>query len=148
MEAEQSAGYLINHLARQFAILLSERLKPLDLAPAQFPILLHLWKQDGLSQHELVEKAELRQATIANTLARMERDNLIVRVAHPNDARVRLIKLTEKSKTLEQAATEIAQTINQQALSVLDENERQQFLLMMQKIIAQQKKMMGNHSER
>ena len=39
----ESAGYLMNHIARQFAILLGEGLKPLGIAPAQFPILLELW---------------------------------------------------------------------------------------------------------
>ena len=38
----ESAGYLMNHIARQFAILLGEGLKPLGIAPAQFPILLEL----------------------------------------------------------------------------------------------------------
>jgi len=43
---DQSAGYLMNHIARQFAILLSEGLKPLGIAPAQFPILIELWNKD------------------------------------------------------------------------------------------------------
>ena len=143
MNPNQSAGYLINHLARQFAILLTERLKPLGIAPAQFPILLQLWQQDGLSQHELIEQADLRQATIANTLARMERDGLIIRTPHPDDARIRLIKLTEHAKQLEQSATHIAQEINQQALSVLNDKEQQQFLVMMNKVLQQQKQMMN-----
>ena len=90
----ESAGYLMNHIARQFAILLGEGLKPLGIAPAQFPILLELWQKDGLSQQELVERADLKQATIANTLARMERDGLITREPNPDDARSRLIMLT------------------------------------------------------
>ena len=66
----ESVGYLMNHIARQFAILLGEGLKPLGITPAQFPILLELWQKDGLSQQELVERTDLKQATIANTLAR------------------------------------------------------------------------------
>ena len=46
---EESAGYLVNHAARQFAVLLAERLKPLGLAPAQNAVLLVLWQEDGLS---------------------------------------------------------------------------------------------------
>ena len=70
---EQSAGYLVNHLGRQFAVLLANRLKPLGLAPAQHAVLLALWQEDGLSQRELVNILEIRQATAANTLDRMER---------------------------------------------------------------------------
>lgn len=94
----ESAGYLMNHIARQFAILLGEGLKPLGIAPAQFPILLELWQKDGLSQQELVERADLKQATIANTLARMERDGLITREPNPDDARSRLIMLTQQAR--------------------------------------------------
>ena len=68
---EQSAGYLVNHLGRQFAVLLANRLKPLGLAPAQHAVLLALWQEDGLSQRELVNILEIRQATAANTLDRM-----------------------------------------------------------------------------
>lgn len=144
MQSQQSAGYLMNHIARQFAMLLTERLQHLGLAPAQFPILLHLWEKDGLTQHELVALTDLRQATIANTLARMERDGLIVRETAETDARIRLIKLTEHAQNLQHEATQIANKINQQALSPLSKDEQAAFLVMAQKIMAQQKIMIEN----
>ncbi len=48
---DQSAGYLINHLARIFARRLSARIKPLGLTPGTFPALLELWEKDGLTQN-------------------------------------------------------------------------------------------------
>ncbi|MCF7522093.1 MarR family transcriptional regulator [Neisseria sp. ZJ106] len=143
MKRLHSAGYLMNHIARQFAILLSEGLKPLGISPAQFPILLTLWEQDGLSQQELVEIADLKQATIANTLSRMERDGLIVRKDNPNDARSRLIFLSETAKSLQAQATRIAQNINREALSELSADEQTAFLNMLGKVVEQQKKMIG-----
>lgn len=142
----ESAGYLMNHIARQFAILLSEGLKPLGIAPAQFPILIELWQKDGLSQQELVERADLKQATIANTLARMERDGLIVREPNPEDARSRLIMLTEHARALQRQSTEIAQKINQEALSDLSADEQGRFLEMAEKIIARQQEMIAGRS--
>ena len=139
----ESAGYLMNHIARQFAILLSEGLKPLGIAPAQFPILLELWQKDGLSQQELVERADLKQATIANTLARMERDGLITREPNPDDARSRLIMLTGQARTLQQQSTEIAKAINQTALSDLSADEQKLFLEMAAKIVARQQEMIA-----
>ncbi|UXZ04392.1 MarR family winged helix-turn-helix transcriptional regulator [Moraxella nasicaprae] len=141
MKRLQSAGYLMNHIARQFAILLHEGLKPLGISPAQFPILLSLWETDGLSQNELVEIADVAQATIANTLARMERDGLIERRENPKDARSRLIFLTDHAKALQASATHIAQNINMGALSVLDDEEKHAFLLMLNKVLAKQKEM-------
>lgn len=139
----ESAGYLMNHIARQFAILLGEVLKPLGIAPAQFPILLELWQKDGLSQQELVERTDLKQATIANTLARMERDGLITREPNPDDARSRLIMLTEQARALQQQSTEIAQAINQTALSDLSADEQKLFLEMAAKIVARQQEMIA-----
>lgn len=144
MQRTASAGYLMNHIARQFAILLNEGLSPLGVSPAQFPILLTLWEKDGLSQNELVEIADLKQATIANTLARMERDGLIVREPHPTDARIRLIMLTDHAKALQEQATAIAKKINQTALSVLTDDEQMAFIQMMNKVVAQQKVMIEN----
>ena len=138
---DQSAGYLMNHIACQFAILLSEGLKPLGIAPAQFPILIELWNKDGLSQQELVERADLKQATIANTLARMERDGLITREPNPEDARSRLIMLTEHARALQSSSTEIAKAINQESLADLSADEQKLFLEMAQKIILKQQKM-------
>ena len=139
----ESSGYLMNHIARQFAILLGEGLKPLSIAPAQFPILLELWQKDGLSQQELVERADLKQATIANTLARMERDGLITREPNPDDARSRLIMLTEQARALQQQSTEIAKAINQTALSDLSADEQKLFLEMTAKIVARQQEMIA-----
>ena len=139
----ESAGYLMNHIARQFAILLGEGLKPLGITPAQFPILLELWQKDGLSQQELVERADLKQATIANTLARMERDGLITREPNPDDARSRLIMLTEQARALQQQSTEIAKAINQRALSDLSADEQKLFLEMAAKIVARQQEMIA-----
>ena len=133
----------MNHIARQFAILLGEGLKPLSIAPAQFPILLELWQKDGLSQQELVERADLKQATIANTLARMERDGLITREPNPDDARSRLIMLTEQARALQQQSTEITQGINQTALSDLSADEQKLFLEMAAKIVARQQEMIA-----
>ena len=90
-----------------------------------------------------MERADLKQATIANTLARMERDGLITREPNPDDARSRLIMLTEQARALQQQSTEIAQAINQTALSDLSADEQNQFLEMAAKIVARQQEMIA-----
>ena len=82
-DKNQSAGYLINHLARIFAQALAREIKPLGLAPGQFMVLLELWREDGLTQRDLVGRLDVEQATLANTLSRMERDGLVRRAPHP-----------------------------------------------------------------
>ncbi|MFV0512867.1 MAG: MarR family winged helix-turn-helix transcriptional regulator [Jhaorihella sp.] len=133
---QNSAGYLANHMARLFANRLHRRIGPLGLSPARFPVLLELWEQDGLTQSELVRRLDVEQATMANTLGRMERDGLIERQPSRTDRRARLVYLTPKARALQADAVAAAQAENRQALSSLSEAEQARFLDLMRRVIA------------
>ena len=132
---DRSAGFLANHMARLFAAGLQERIGALGLAPAQFMALLELWEEDGLTQKELVQRLDVEQATMANTLSRMQRDGLIVRRTDPEDRRAQKIFITDKARAVKTAATEAARLQNQHALEDFSETERDQFLAYMQRAI-------------
>ncbi len=135
-EKMDSAGYLINHIARLCFQDLREQIAPLGIAPAQFMTLLELWREDGLSQKDLVDLLDVEQATMANTIARMERDGLIERRPRPEDGRSHSIYMTEKAKLLEFEATNAARRVNEEHLSVLSDEEQKQYIQIMQRIIA------------
>ena len=134
-EKTRSAGYLANHMARLFANRLAAEIDVLGLAPAQFMTLLELWERDGLTQAELIDRLDVEQATLANTLSRMDRDGLIKRTPHPNDKRAKLIWLTQKSRDLEVDAKASAAKINHQALKGLNEAEIGLFLKLAQRVV-------------
>lgn len=131
-----SAGYLVNHLARLFFEELRKRIDYLGIVPGQFPALLALWVEDGQTQRELVQKLDIEQATMANTLNRMERDGLIKRVNHPTDGRAKKILLTRKAKTIRDEAYAAANTVNELALTGFSAKEREQFIGYMQRTIS------------
>jgi len=135
----KSAGYLANHMARLFAIGLQQRIKTLGIAPAQFMTLLELWNEDGLTQKELVNRIDIEQATMANTLRRMERDGLISRKPNPKDARSHAIFLTDRAKHVKEAAIGSAMSQNAVALEGFSQNEHEKFLEFMQRIISNMK---------
>ena len=135
-EKMESAGYLANHMARLFAQGLHERISELGIVPGQFPALLILWEEEGLTQRDLVERLDVEQATIANTLTRMERDGLIIRKRHPSDGRAQQIWLTDKARALQKPATEAAKAQNAKALERLDRQEKKQFLEFMRRVIS------------
>ncbi len=132
---ERSAGYLANHMARLFASALAERIRPLGLAPAQFMVLLELWQEEGLTQRQLVERLDVEQATMAKTLARMERDGLVLRRPHPHDRRAQAVDPTPKARALEASAKGFAAEVNAIALEDLDEAEREAFITMATRIV-------------
>ena len=130
-----SAGYLANHMARLFAHGLQARIRPLGLTTGTFPALLELWEEDGLTQKELVERLDIEQATMANTLRRMERDGLVRRHPHPVDGRARQVWLTPKARSLRDHALEAANAQNEAALAELAAHERHLFIQLMARTI-------------
>ncbi len=96
---------------------LHRRIQPLGLAPAQLMVLLEHWDEDGLTQRDLMTRLGVEQATMANTLKRMERDGLILRRRCPQDRR----------------AQRAAQDQNRVALSGLSPSEAEQLFHLMQR---------------
>ncbi len=130
-----SAGYLANHVARLFARELAEAVRPLGLAPAQFMVLLELWREEGLTQKDLVGRLDVEQATMAATLARMERDGLIERRPDQADARARRIQLTVRARALQEPALAAAKSVNARALAGFSEAEREVLLSGLRRIV-------------
>lgn len=133
---DDSAGYLANHVARIFAQGLTRRIGPLGLTTGVFPALLELWEEDGLTQKQLVERLAIEQATMANTLARMERDGLILRKKDERDGRAQRVWLTDRARDLRDPAVEAALAVNADSLAPLAGEERETFLRLMRKIVA------------
>ena len=134
MQREQSLGYVVNHVARLMAGALHDRIAPKGVVPGQFAQLLALYERDGLTQQELCEIVQVEQPTMANTLARMERDGLIVRQPHPKDGRKQLIYLTKKARSLEATLIESAQEVNANATAGLSEAERTGLMTLLAKV--------------
>ncbi|KSV82356.1 MarR family transcriptional regulator [Ensifer sp. ENS08] len=132
----ESATYLASLLAKSFSRALHERGQKLGFAPGQFPILLELWAEEGLTQKQLLDRLDIEQATMANTLSRMERDGLILRRKHPQDKRSQQIYLTEKAKEMEAAAKEAALAADQSLLAGLRHFERELMLEYMRMALA------------
>ena len=100
----ESATYLAGQLARAFSRALQMRASQLGFSAGHFPILIELWNQDGLTQRQLLDRIDIEQATMANTLSRMERDGLIERKPHPKDKRAQLVFLTARARDLKEEA--------------------------------------------
>ena len=123
-----SATYLASLLAKSFSRALQERGQKLGFAPGQFPVLLELWSEEGLTQKQLLDRLDIEQATMANTLARMERDGLILRKKHPTDKRALQIFLTDKARAMEAEAKAAAIAADQSLFSGFRHFERELML--------------------
>ncbi len=85
------------------------RLAPYDVQPGYLTVLHFLWQSDNITQKELNQHVNIEQATLSNTLKRMERDELIHRTPNAKDKRRHLITLTPKGTSLKEP---VASAIN------------------------------------
>ena len=94
-----------------------------DVTLEQWSALIQLWSKDGLSQQELSVYAEKNQTYITRLLDILEKQNLVVRVPHRTDRRVKLVYLTQSGRELVQGLIEEAQKTLGEALEGIDEQE-------------------------
>jgi|SRR5665213_337061 len=131
---ETSAGYLTNWAARLLTRSLERRLQ--GGSAGYMPVFFELIDGKPASQAELARWAAVEQPTMANTLARMERDGLIVRVPDPADKRSQVISLTPLGLDKAKSALKAAVETNGLALGALKASERPVFLDMLKRMIA------------
>jgi DNA-binding MarR family transcriptional regulator len=80
----------------------------LELTVEQWSILVHLWKQDGLSQQELCVRTFRDKPSVTRLLHNMEKQGLVKRVISTTDRRINKIELTNLARNMKEQTTQIA----------------------------------------
>jgi len=138
-DIEKSIGFLLAKAHQRGWALFSEEIGRYDLTPPQFSVLAFLWQQDGLTQTELSEKAQIDRTTIGGLLDRMARSNLLERRPHPLDRRAHLVYLTEQGKSLEPELTSLANDVLRRFTAGLSETDKQQLRSMLETLRGERK---------
>jgi DNA-binding MarR family transcriptional regulator len=136
LERRESLGYQVNHLARLLAQALAAGIAPHGVVPGQFAQLLALFEQDGLSQRELCDRVRIEQATMANTLKRMERDGLVRCVPDPDDRRRIRVYLTDRARQIQHDLIAAARQVNAAATAGLTESQIATYLHVTSRLIS------------
>jgi MarR family transcriptional regulator, transcriptional regulator for hemolysin len=87
----------IGRAGRLFARWADTRLERFGFSVAQLPVLFALRDGASKTQKDLARLAQIEQPTMAQLLARMERDGLIQRSLNPRDNRSSLVSLTPQA---------------------------------------------------
>ncbi|WP_420409332.1 MarR family winged helix-turn-helix transcriptional regulator [Hoeflea sp.] len=131
---EQSIGRMIVDLARSHTARLNGRLEPLGLSQARLQVISALEAAGEQTQRELAEGLGVEQATMANTLGRLERDGLVVRLPHPDDRRAQLVRLTGRASELIAPAREAVREAEDALLRGLPQAEQALFVSMIARL--------------
>ena len=135
LDVLSTPGHVINLAARAFARLSEARLKPLGFGIGHLPVLVAL--EEGLfqTQRDLARFAKIEQPSMAQMLARMERDGLIERTPDPADGRSSRVSLTAMARgRLPDACTALFLG-NDEALAGFSDEEAAQFITLLGRLI-------------
>jgi DNA-binding MarR family transcriptional regulator len=136
-DSDELATELISQLARRTSAEFAGQLAPLGLTPAQFAVVDFLVNNGGsATQADIARSVGVEQPTMAATLRRMERDNLIVRVADPSDGRQSFVSPTPAVKRKRARLTAAHARVEVNMLASLNHGEQAELKRLLQKIQA------------
>lgn len=136
-------SHLISRAGRLLVRVADTRLRPLGLSSGQLPVLAALAGGQVLAQKELARLARIEQPTMAQTLARMERDGLTQRRPDPADKRSSLISLCPAAEEKMGQVVDVLLGGNEEALQGLDHAEREVLADLLRRVIANLETMAG-----
>src|SRR5664279_5473842 len=136
LEVLSTPGHLISLAARGFARLSEARLKPLGFGVGHLPVLVALQDGRASTQRDLAQFARIEQPSMAQMLARMERDGLIWRTPDPADGRSSRITLTEAAHARLPQACAVLLEGNCEVLSGFTDEEAAQLVSLLTRLIA------------
>jgi DNA-binding MarR family transcriptional regulator len=134
-DPEGSSAYWINRASRALVRLHEARLRPLGFGMSHLPVLFTLEEREPLSQKELAQVARVEQPTMAEALARMERDGVVERAPNPEDKRSSLTSLTRAARAKLPAAKLALWRGEDEATAQLSEREKKALIKLLQKVV-------------
>ena len=93
-----------------------QRARALGLTRAQWNVLSHLYRNDGINQAGLADLMEVEPITVGRQLDRMEEAGWIARRPDPSDRRVRRIYMTPQAQGVLYQLRELSRDIYAEAL--------------------------------
>ena len=130
---EQSIQSMMMEISRMYMEKCFGKLKKLGIHPRQIPILAVLYKEDGCSQKELVERLGVKPPTVTVSIQRLEKTGLIIRRQDEKDQRVSRIYLSEEGRKIIKEGMRMAKEGESQILAGFSESE----LCLMRRFCAQ-----------
>lgn len=121
---EENPVMILNSIARLFDARVRATNPVTDMLPhGSRRILMHLAREDGIPQMNLVELTHLSAPTVSLGLKKMEEMGLVKRENDKNDARVTKVYLTDKGKALDEENFLRLQEIDKLVMRGLDDEE-------------------------
>jgi DNA-binding MarR family transcriptional regulator len=91
-------GLLVSMIHRTRMMYLNDRMSDLDISAGQFPFILVLSEEEGITQEEMAAHFHIDKGTVARALRKLEDNEYLFRKVDTENRRRYLIYLTEKGR--------------------------------------------------
>lgn len=108
-------------------------LKEENLHPGQMPLLVLLWKEEGLSQRELAKRLDIKPSTLNVMIGRLEKNGYIRKEHDAADQRRSLIYFTEEGRRVCEKMKEKFSEFKDIVLESFSEEEKEELCRLLQK---------------
>jgi len=136
-------GFLVSDVARMLRENFRTTTPELGLTLAQARVLLHLSRNEGISQVALSAILEIQPITLLRQIDRLEKAGLLERRAHPSDRRAQQLYLTPRSQPLLQKIFAMSADLQDQVMAGLNKTERTQLIASLIRIKSNLSQMMS-----
>ena len=147
MEDERYFGFLVSDVARLLRTEFDRRVRDIGLTRSQWLALTRIYRQPGCTQSELAETMEMEKGPAGRLVDRLEDNGFVIREADPADRRVKRIHLTPEAEAIERTMRRIAAQTIHEALSDLDEIDRDRAVELLITVKARLQEMLQNKNQ-
>ncbi len=125
---DKSLGFAIHDVARLLRWSFDRQSQDIGLTRAQWSVLAHLHRGDGIQQKTLAHLMDIKPITLARHLDRLEVEAWIERRDDPDDRRAKRVYLHPKATPVIETLSRLAQKVRKQAMQGIGPEEEQRFM--------------------
>ncbi|MGE0723990.1 MAG: MarR family winged helix-turn-helix transcriptional regulator [Alphaproteobacteria bacterium] len=123
-ELDRHLGFLLHDVARLLRKRFDRRARALGLSRAQWSVLAHLSRAEGVHQSGLAEILEVEPISLARMIDRLEAAGLVERRPDVNDRRLKRLFLRAPAEPLLERMRALGADLREEALAGLPPGER------------------------
>ena len=127
-ELKRSFGFLLHDISRLLRTSFDRHARTIGLTRAQWRVLAHLSRNEGIKQAGLAEILEIQPITLARLLDRLSADGWVERQPDPSDRRVKRLFLTDKARPILVELRSVALSVREEALYGLDDQDQDRLI--------------------
>lgn len=125
-EMNRNVGFLVTDISRLISAEYNRVMSPLGLTRAQWRVIVHLHREDGLMQVDLARLLGTGKVAVGGLVDRLEKSGWVERRPDPNDGRSNRVYLTRKGRAIEGQMVRTGAELTRRVLTNLSAAERRE----------------------